>query len=121
MIDQKDLRIGNLFYWSDPEMDEIKGKRTVGIVKASNIGDSEFMDAISLTEEWLNRMGFEKSERKTNFELKLHISAITLYCRQNSGHWYFELENIYLGDILRSVHQVQNFCAAFGKELEVKS
>lgn len=67
MIDGRELRFGNLFYWSDPEMDEVKGHKTIGTVWKHNIGDGEFMDAIPLTEEWLLKLGATSNEPMTPF------------------------------------------------------
>lgn len=74
------------------------------------------------TEEMLLKCGFKKFNRLINesWEYSLNIQALKLYARQNSGTWYFEFGGIYLGDMIKYVHELQNFSFSFGKELEIK-
>lgn len=112
MIHENELRIGNYVSYEDGFVQCIQN--------GFEIDEGTELFPVTLTEEWLIKLGFDKSDRRTDWDLKLHISSLTLYCRYNT-EWYFQLEDIYLGALLKSVHQVQNFCAVFGKELEVKS
>lgn len=115
MIKATDLRIGNLIYGPSDRIETVVGIEDSGMIKtfAGNfvfgvaVIEISDLSPIPLTEEWLNKLGFEKSS-DTSFDLKLRISATALFCRFNK-EWYFQLGPIYLGAAFKYVHQVQNF------------
>lgn len=75
---------------------------------------------INLTEKWLENLGFEFMGSTKEWQWRLKISAADLLCRADYRRFYFQFNETYLGDLFKNVHQIQNFCAALGKELEVK-
>lgn len=77
------------------------------------------LDSVSITEEWLLKLGFEAIQ-ENGFDFVLKISAAKLYARRNADAWFFQFNETYLGQLFTGVHHIQNFYAAFGKELEVQ-
>lgn len=77
--------------------------------------DSNHCLPIPITEEWLIKLGFEKSDYP-NFTRK--VSALTMTCRIQIGINYSEFGGIYFGDKFQYVHQLQNFIfAVSGQEI----
>ncbi|SMC45918.1 hypothetical protein [Pedobacter africanus] len=118
-----DLRSGNLI--------KFKGVDEIQVVSCLNyrtdeigtfdrpLGKSSLYESIPMTEEWLLKLGFE-AKQENGFDFVLNISAAKLYARANSGAWFFQFNETYLGQLFTGVHHIQNFCASLGKELEVK-
>ncbi|OPC36155.1 hypothetical protein [Elizabethkingia miricola] len=81
-----------------------------------NATDIEYLEPISLTEEWLLKFGFEKSESLSN-------------CTKITNGYKFDFaggEVLYLDSIrlkhIKYVHQLQNlYFALTGEELTIKS
>lgn len=131
-MNPNELRIGNLIFddfndvhvverleskkyndWngSDPSLvvfsklvDEYNGMYTCDVVSA-----------IPITEEWLIKLGFEKSDYP-NFTRK--VSALTMTCRIQIGINYSEFGGVYFADKFKYVHEIQNFIfSVSGQEL----
>ena len=127
MIAANELRIGNLVFEPECEphyfpVEEIRkyiGYELWVYYRHGSI-KTKSPEPIPLTEEWLVRFGFDKSERRTDWDYKLPISGINLYSRFNK-EWYFELDGIYLGSKPKYVHQLQNlYCSLTGEELTLR-
>lgn len=118
MIDGRELRFGNLFYWSDPEMDEVKGHKTIGTVWKHNIGDGEFMDAIPLTEEWLvDKIGATELVGMSDGYKRFNLDGIQLSISPERDFFIEYVHKI----PMKHLHTFQNFYfATKQKELEVK-
>lgn len=110
MIKANELRVGNLVY-------NVMGKPIS--VDWGNIKWSKDVEPIPITESWLLKLGFEKLISQ-DFDMVLKISAAKLYVRSFANHYYFQFNETYFGEIFPNVHQLQNFCMIFGKELEIK-
>ena len=83
--------------------------------------DDEKLEPVEITEEILLSCGFRKSERNTNFDYVLQIGTVLLYCRQHKK-WYWQLDEVYLGDKFDHLHQLQNFLYDLnGIEIQVKN
>ena len=78
---------------------------------------SDFIMPMPLTEEILLKCGFANMEQPNEWKYKIRIQALTLFVRCNAGHLYMEFGGIYLGDMIKTVHHLQNFCQTFGREL----
>jgi hypothetical protein len=109
----KELRIGN---WVRLHENEFQ-------VNTSGINAAHHLEPIPLTEEWLERFGFEKlnHQSKTWYQTKTYkgdynfdIAIRGEYVSLNHG-----LRTIKLGKM--KVHQLQNLCFALtGEELTIK-
>lgn len=75
---------------------------------------------IPLTEKILFKIKGVEILDKSEWEYVLKISAAKLYFRFNNGHCYTQFNDTYLGDIISALHELQNFCHVFKKELNVK-
>ena len=120
MIKAEELRKGNYVTYHDPEEGDMSNQVDCeDIAKIDE--DPEYAalhSPIAITEEIFLAAGFEKSDYP-NFSLK--VGAIKLRCRIQIGICYAELENIYLADKIRYVHQLQNlYHVLLGTELKIK-
>jgi hypothetical protein len=107
-MDIKELRVGNLLYNGFNELIEVKNishYNTSGFLL-------ETLKPIELTEEWLQKFGFELYDsvefrhfyRKNDFDLNQDYQPIDFDCIE-----------------IKYVHQLQNlYFALTGKELEIK-
>lgn len=119
----EDLRIGN---WVDyngihHQIDTITRKGT-WLFSSSGTTSCLWSELkpIQLTEEILLKCGFIELPENSEWDFVLNISAAKLYVRGAYGLFYFQFNETYLADIIKSLHQLQNFCSVFGKELNVK-
>jgi hypothetical protein len=118
MIKTEYLRLGNLV--NLPNFNQIG--IVLGIHKDGSISFlrndvkmyevANVFEAIPLTELNLITLGFKK---KDHFEYR--ISALLFRIYRGGNIWYSYIGDIYLGDLIQNVHELQNFIHAFGKEL----
>lgn len=119
-----ELRIGNLIYKDIIHMDTSVTK-DVWKVSALDIRDCDHYkddfngEPIPLTEEWLIRFGATKH---SSINYKLMVGALPMSLRISPGsNCYSELGEIYLGQHITHVHQLQNlYFALTGEELQLK-
>lgn len=120
MVKANELRIGNLLLMTFEGVIEAMTARSIGYINtANNKGHTHPFEPILLTEEILIKAGFEKIDYP-NFQLK--IGNLKLKCRIQGAInvCYSELEDIYLGDRIKYVHDLQNFYFALrGTELNI--
>lgn len=114
-----ELRIGNYYNWRggdapDEGYDEIfSGKDFADICKHPN-----WFRPIPLTEEWLLRFGFKRTDvfQAVRFELSEYF-VVTIH---DSGNINFCLRNNSFSVSLKYVHQLQNlYFALTGEELKI--
>jgi hypothetical protein len=105
-----ELRIGNFVMWSNVEI-KIKSplmmQRTYQKIKEKRV------NPIPLTEEWLLKFGFEKSNKYRGYNKGLYLAC--------AWEQYFTLSNNhgYIANI-NYVHRLQNlYFALTGKELQI--
>jgi hypothetical protein len=115
-----DLRIGNLVYYPF-------SKRNVKINQA-NLSDFANgyikFEPIPLTEEWLIKMGFEKSVDTTNLFVKIeNINEVQYEITFNEKvGCSLYAEEFWLKDEIKYVHTLQNlYYALCGEELTIKN
>lgn len=133
MINSLELRIGNYAYDDFNEVHRVECIKSNTFVKwdegdpgtvifsklddRNNMYTCDEVNPIPLTENWLLKFG----AKKVGIEYKLKASALDITLRINSGHVYCEFGNVYLGDRIKHVHQLQNlYFALCGKELLIK-
>jgi hypothetical protein len=120
MINAKELRIGNLVeYKITDKFDERKEWWEVSEIDADDIhwlskvdtNDDDFR-AITLTEEWLKKLGFGKSDEHEmgnnlndnfGFYYDYHFKRFRLECSDNDGLNYADMDLK-----INYVHQLQN-------------
>lgn len=132
MINSLELRIGNYVYDDFNEVHRVECIKSNTFVKwdegdpetviFSKLDDRNSMytcdevNPIPLSEKWLIRLG----AIKVGIEYKLKASALEITIRINADHVYCEFGNVYLGDRIKYVHELQNlYFAVFQKELEL--
>ena len=125
MIDQKELRKGNLVSLAHESNIPIVTIKTIeeDNISVSEINghfyDYELLMPIELTPDWLERFG-EKRNRP-DWQYEIQVGALKWYFRWNT-EWYSELGGIYLDSRFKYVHQVQNlYFSLIGQELTIKS
>jgi len=126
MTQASELRIGN-WVSKDNEIFQINNiygaSGLVGLINSNNAYNRTSLvlgniNEIPLTEEWLIKLGFEKSDY-LNFTKK--VSALTITCRIQIGINYTEFGGIYFGDRFKYVHDMQNFIFSIsGQELTIE-
>jgi len=105
-----ELRIGNLFQWSEIASMGI-GKDV--ITKDNHYTYEDFKEPIPLTEEWLEKFGFEYSDLNGDSGL-WKIPPFQIYGKYNQFIYDYRLDVNY-------VHQLQNlFYCLTGEELIIK-
>lgn len=124
MIRSSELRLGNYVECVSRYKEQHIFYKKVELVSSaeSYYGSlpSSFCKPIPLTEELLLNCGFEKIENPLNWNYKMRIQALTLFVRCNAGHLYMEFGGIYLADMIKTVHHLQNFYHTFSnRELEI--
>lgn len=118
MLTIQELRIGNLlydedgfpFYVSSLFDDYMRDS-------ADNPHQLEDIKPIKLDEDILLKCG----AKKDGWEFKLKACALEITIRLNYGYVYCEFGNVYLGDRITYLHELQNLIYGLSKrELEVK-
>lgn len=118
-MNAKDLRIGNIVYYKvEDELDDRKEWNEINIIDAEDILSLEDCESkkqnhpyfpIPLTEEWLEKLGFEKVDNAW-------INSIALYFDSEEYAYnasYFEYDNLI---VIKHVHQLQNLYFALTRE-----
>lgn len=121
----EELRIGNItshgtVYKIEQETD-LDFKDQIGCM--DNLGgigmfDFDEIQPVKNSMSYLSELGFTECDNQ-DFDLMLNISASKLYVRKNGFHLFFQFNETYLGEIFPYVHQLQNFCAIFNKQLTI--
>lgn len=108
MINEKELRIGNLIF------NHYNNVKTVFTIN-KNMNNGHPLNPIPLTEEWLIKFGFEK----TDFGGKCFSYGDILIYPNESEYRLFAHQ--YIKGALKYVHQLQNlYFALTGEELTLK-
>lgn len=129
MLKTNELRLDNLLVypsWNKDGKDKIWKVRDVfreddrvgltdEILQTST--QLKYLNPIPLSEEILLKCGFEYCDGKSEWLMKLNISASTLYCRSNKDKFYWQFNETYLSNMIDSLHKLQNFVYTFGQEL----
>lgn len=120
MIDPKELRIGNLVDLHIETADRWINERVLSSNDIQCIESGATAQAIPITPEWMERMGFKKYEWSTKFycytngffEIQCELSKPTLLM--------IEDQTLTI-EFVKYVHQLQNlYFALTGTELEIK-
>lgn len=121
MIDEKELRVGNYFRWSDYAS---MGVGVDQVIAGRQISEyNSLKEPIPLTEEWLMKFSFNKDGKTyvrhgimVDADLDTHLQKNTL-----SDIFDYDSEHYYIGK-LEYVHQLQNLFYVFtgGEELTIK-
>lgn len=121
-MNAKELRIGNLTYYTNPHSDMIVQE----VLTPKDLDYAFSLDPIPLTEEWLLNFGFEKVEDLGDMIYYQIINKRRGFgVELNHDEWVFYLYNnidytplIYNEPHFKYVHQLQNlYFALTGKEL----
>lgn len=117
----QDLRIGNLVEIKDlkhaPKTWQVEGVGNL-VQLGGQLWSIEELKPIPLTEEWLERFGFEQKDKSEDWVDNVGYMELGL-----NGDGYVMLERSYYhaSQILLYVHQLQNlYYAISGEELTVK-
>ncbi|MDR2274334.1 MAG: hypothetical protein LBF27_25730 [Sphingobacterium sp.] len=135
MISANELRVGNIVKDADCSICTIRsidsersytykgiiytGTASVFIHKYNGTTGKwiESLSPIKLTEEILLKCG----AKKDGWEFKLKACALEITIRLNAGYVYCEFGNVYLGDRITYLHELQNLVYGLSKrELDVK-
>lgn len=81
--------------------------------------DFKSIEPIKLSEDIVKKIA-RKLPASDEWKYIIRISAASLFIRFSNGIAYMEFNDTYLGDMIKTVHHLQNFCAVFGKELEIE-
>lgn len=109
MIKAQELRIGNYVQY-----EELKNPSKVWIIDCTETSTSTKAKPIPLTEEWLLKFGFIKSENILKFFLYNNFEVYI----QDNVFWY-DLTNDSI--VIENVHQLQNlYFALTSYELTIK-
>lgn len=129
ILEAKDLRVGNLIEWSEyASMGRGQDK-----VSLHNIGYSQLMKPIMLTEEWLIKFGFSEGfdwySQDFHFPNRLNFIVTPLITRITSlssivsviGNSGVDGHRTHLA-VIKYVHELQNihFALTTGEELIIK-
>ena len=134
MIDPRELRIGNWIkiHATETKVGYIESEDWGNFIGSSNFAERPFeeFEPILLTEEWLIKFGFEKTNFKHrdksisrnvfilgNYVIQ-YIEATWVLSRKADNHLNFDLVWI---KSFNHLHQLQNvYFALTGKELEIR-
>lgn len=121
-MESRDLRIGNWVSVLHPatgewNYEEVKGKT---IANMSNNPDHPLIQnnfkPIPLSPSILEKAGAIKGNR--DWDYTISVGALKMHFRRFADTWYSELGEIYLGDRIQYVHQLQNiYHSIHGTEL----
>lgn len=117
-MDAKELRIGNWYHW------EAEGKKYEYQVKAKDFADDYIQNfyPIPLTEEWLERFGFQKAASGWYEKGCFAVHLDWFYGQKTRVVW--EEQDVFnqIPHDITYVHQLQNlYFALTGEELEIKT
>lgn len=116
MIDAKDLRIGNLTWWTK-EDDETE--RQVHVIGVHSFDNAPFLDPIPLTPEILEAAGFEKSSKSNTVGEGYFWNGPFVIVEARNGYELFGSEWT-IGETFHYLHELQNISKdLFKNELTV--
>lgn len=117
MIKLEELRVGNWYYIDNPMG---KGGHEQFQLWSEYLDFEAYGSPIPLTEEILLKIHAVEELDYSEWKYLLKISAANLYFRFNAGKCYSQFNDTYLGDMISCLHELQNFCHVFKKELNLK-
>jgi len=122
MIKANELRIGNLLNYDTSEGDVVVITTDFGTMQWATVDPKGFNlvhSPIPLTEDWLVKLGFEKTMTWT-YTIDLLGSLKLVYYLGEKG-WSLGFKNYSDFSNLKYLHELQNlYFALTGKELEMK-
>lgn len=113
-----EIRVGNIFIGYDYKLFSW-GLKDFCLLDLHTEIDEIIKLPVDISEEILLKVGFEYCDDKSEWLMQLKISASILYCRSNSGKFYWQFNETYLAGMINYIHSLQNFTYTFGKELDV--
>ena len=133
MIEVRELRIGNYLKSIDGKLicTTVKGfygfPKNTGIINHNVVpNDFEYLEPITLTEEWLLRFGFEIFKLNNGaYEVNLNDFFTLRFIPKDKWRvkdaFYVDSNDDDIGIIIEYVHSLQNYVFALtGQELELK-
>lgn len=116
----QELRIGNYYRWNSfvGEAEENMSISQWSIIDFEEANDTDFMShcfPIPLTEEWLEKFGFEYDIETKSYSILIHLEKHDyLFEVSNKYQQYFQPD--FIGIDIKYVHQLQNLCFASTNE-----
>ena len=133
MIESKELRIGNLIYNPVQKINLVVdgGLIATESMREKAVKDYKGFEPIPLTEEWLDKFGFEEYSKHINGDFELciksdkpsHHIVVRIYRGGFSvfNHSECDFTQIQFINRVKHVHQLQNlYFALTGEELKIK-